>query len=193
MEKFTSKDIEALREYLEKIEALSAQETAGKVTAQEWDEFFSLLRETGTFPAKFAGRIAENEITVHEDIVDGKHQFFPEGIRRKAYYDIADAQRTKRISSLYEEYRVYIEKVIARALQTQGEGEEGKSKSISQLIEEAVSVPEVLDITNLPNLLPTDRRLQFAITPLRNEFAYIMPFDYEQLAFDYDENGEIVI
>ena len=39
MKKFTSKDIEALREYLDKVEALNQEAPAEQVTPEEWIGF----------------------------------------------------------------------------------------------------------------------------------------------------------
>ena len=188
MAQFTSKDIEALREYLVKLEELHKEKPQG-LTPEEWDEFFTLYRETGTFPAKYEGRVEEREIVVNSGIEDGKHVYYPEGKLARGFIDIAEESYDSALLALQTEYDSFIEKVV----KTTPNGEPEKWQDLTELIKHAVSLPEVLDITNLPNLLPTDKRLQYAITPLRNEFAYIMPFDYEQLAFDYDENGEIVI
>ena len=53
--------------------------------------------------------------------------------------------------------------------------------------------PKVLDIRNLPNVVITDKNLQFALTTYRNQHAYVVPIDYEKLNFAYDEKGEVVI
>lgn len=203
MNKFTSKDIEALREYLDKAEALENEEPA-KLTPEEWDEAWEAIQKTGRIPKKYKGRISVNEILVRdgmEPLLDGKgkpllddegnprykHVSFDTPQKRKAYSDTVWEEWNHRRASLDKEYHDSIIKVFGNITK------DDEEKTLKELIEAAVSVPEVLDITNLPNLLPTDKRLQYALTPLRNENAYIMPFDYEQLRFDYDENGEIVI
>lgn len=187
MKKFTSKDIKALREYLDKVEALNQDSPTEQVTPEEWDDFFSILDETGEFPEKYRGRIAEKEEEVFTDTINGKQAPVPDGKKKVIYYDIAYEEINRRFYELQREYRDSILKIFDNP----GNDEDG-GKTLLELIEEAV-MPEVLDITDLPNLLPTDKRLQYAITPLRNEYAYIMPFDYEQLAFDYNESGELTI
>lgn len=188
MKKFTSKDIEALREYLDKVEALNQEAPAEQVTPEEWEDFFSILDETGQFPEKYRGRVGVKEEEVYTDTINGKPAPVPEGKKKTIYYDIAFEDVNSKYYNLQREYHDFIIKIFDRP----GNGEEEGTKTLLEMIEAAV-VPEVLDISNLPNLLPTDKRLQYALTPLRNENAYIMPFDYEQLRFDYDENGEIVI
>ena len=74
MNKFTSKDIEALREYLDKAEALENEEPA-KLTPEEWDEAWEAIQKTGRIPKKYKGRISVNEILVRdgmEPLLDGK-------------------------------------------------------------------------------------------------------------------------
>lgn len=203
MNKITSKDIKALREYLDKAEALENEEPA-KLTPEEWDEAWEEIQKTGRIPKKYKGRISTNEILVRdgmEPLLDGKgepllddegnprykHVMYKTPQKRKAYSDTVWEEWNRRRASLDKEYHDSIIKVFGNIKK------DDEEKTLKELIEAAVSVPEVLDISNLPNLLPTDKRLQYAITPYRNKYAYIMPFDYEQLRFDYDENGEIVI
>lgn len=190
MVKITSKDIEALREYLDKLEKLNQEKPKEQVTAEEWQEFFSILEETSKFPEKYKGRIGEKIEVIYTDIVNGKPAPVPEGKEQIFYYDIALEEVNNRYYALQRQYRDSILKVFKK----EKPGETSGEKSVLDMIREAVeNATEVLDISNLPNLLPTDNRLQYALTPLRNEYAYIMPFDYKQLAFNYDENGEIVI
>ena len=203
MNKITSKDIKALREYLDKMEALENEEPE-KLTPEEWDEAWETIEKTGRIPKKYKGRITEREIEVRdgvEPLFDGngkpllddegnqryRHVMYKKPHKSKAYTDTVWDEWNDRRNSLTKEYHDSIVKVFGNIKK------DDEDKTLKELIEAAVSVPEVLDITNLPNLLPTDQRLQYAITPYRNEYAYILPFDYGQLRFDYDENGEIVI
>ena len=203
MNKITSKDIKALREYLDKAEALENEEPA-KLTPEEWDEAWDAIKKTGRIPKKYKGRITEGEVEVRdgmeplldengEPLLDDegnpryRHVMYKTPQKRKSYSDTVWEEWNHRRASLDKEYHDSIVKVFGNITK------DDEDKTLKELIEAAVSVPEVLDISNLPNLLPTDKRLQYAITPYRNEYAYIMPFDYEQLRFDYDENGEIVI
>lgn len=202
MNDITSKDIKALREYLDRVEALESEEPA-MLTPEEWDEAWKGIQATGRIPKKYAGRIKEREVEVLdgvERILDdnGEPLLDEEGNPRykpivyetpqktKAYFDVVWEEWNRRRASLNEEYHDSIVKVF-------GEIREGdEDKTLLELIK-AASESKVLDITNLPNLLPTDKKLQYAITPYRNEYAYIMPFDYGKLNFAYDEGGEIII
>ena len=203
MNKITSKDIKQLREYLDKLEALE-NNMPPKLTAEEWEDAMQEIKSTGKIPPKYEGRIASNEVEVWDGMEpifdnngnptfdeDGEPRFkfirYNEPKKRITYYDVADEEHNKRYRRLEKIYHDSIIKVFESA----SKDEEGKDKSLKQLIEEVV--PKVLDTSNLLPVLITDKRLQNAMTPLRNEYAYIMPFDYEQLCFDYDENGEIVI
>ena len=84
----TSNDIKAIREYREKLEALQMEKPAEYVTPEEWEDFFSILGETGQFPEKYRGRIAEKEELVYTDTVDGKPTPAPDGVKKKIYYDV---------------------------------------------------------------------------------------------------------
>ena len=86
MVKITSKDIEILREYLDKLEVLEQEKPQNILTAEEWDEIFKSLFAFGEVPDKYKGRVGESEILIHSDIVDGKHQYYTEGLKKKAYY-----------------------------------------------------------------------------------------------------------
>lgn len=199
---FTKDDIKALRDYVDELERLRNETPEGMLTVEEWDEAMQEISRTGKIPAKYEGRIAENEVTVYTDEVNGEWVRFPEGIKKKTYYDIAENAHDQKMARLTTKYHDSIVKAIFNA-----QGDEEGLLSVTDIIrellknpailreleKEAAETPEVMNISNLPNLLPTDKRLQYAMTPLRNDYAYIMPFNYEQLCFDYDENGEIII
>ena len=50
MVKITSKDIEILREYLDKLEVLEQEKPKNILTAEEWDEIFKSLFAFGEVP-----------------------------------------------------------------------------------------------------------------------------------------------
>lgn len=183
MENLKSKDIEALREYLDKLEDLTKEQPQAKITQEEWKDFFSILEQTGKFPAKYKGRIAVKKEKVFTDTVDGIPIAVPEGKEVQIYYDVAFEEVNKKYYTLQRKYRDSIIKVFEQ----DGSGE-GK-KSLVDMIKAAV----VLDTSNLPNALITDERLRYALTTKKNDYAYIVPFDYGQLSFEYNEEGEIVV
>lgn len=203
--KLTMKDIEALREYLAKLEELEKKKPEGLLTPEEWNEALSALQRTGKIPEKFQGRIGENEVEGREGVElvfddEGKlvldsngepcyrHVFYAEPKRRKAYYDIAAEKRQEELRRLKQLYKKPIEKVLkTRSL-------DDDRKSLREMIEAAVSaVPEVLDVTGLPNVVLTSEPFQYALTTYKNENAYIMPFNFKDLHLEYDEDGVIRI
>ena len=215
MERFTSEDIKALREYLDKLEALNQETPPEKLSHEEWEEALTAIHETGKIPERFVGRIGENEVEVNDGIEmiyddngnpvlneNGepryKHVFYDKPHKSKGYYDIAQEAYYKRLHDINKAYEKTVDKVIFASFEDrkkQGKEHNPKGECIEDLVRAVIeaNTAEVLDITNLPNLLPTDERFQYAITPLRNEYAYILPFNYEQLEFSYNEDGEIII
>ena len=141
MDKITSKDIEAIREYRDKLEALNRETPPAKLTPEEWDEAMEEITRTGKIPAKYNGRIAENEVTVYSDIVDGKHKQFPEGIRKKAYYDVADEAHNAKYSRLEKEYH----DSIIKALQAYFERTKDKKTDETQGTGIAAIITELLE------------------------------------------------
>ena len=63
---FTNDDIKALREYVDSLEAIAQEEPQDKLTPEEWDEAMKEIHRTGKIPAKYAGRIGENEVEVRD-------------------------------------------------------------------------------------------------------------------------------
>ena len=61
---FTKDDIKALRDYVDELERLRNETPEGMLTVEEWDEAMQEISRTGKIPAKYEGRIAENEVTV---------------------------------------------------------------------------------------------------------------------------------
>lgn len=138
--KITSKDIEALREYLDKVEALNQEEPPAAILTQaEWDEAMTAIKKTGKIPAKYRGRIAEHEAVVHSDIVDGKHKYFPEGIKKKLYYDVAEEARNAKYSNLHKEYQ----DIIIKAFMNFPSMEDGKAIGVIDLISRLLEDPEI--------------------------------------------------
>lgn len=149
MVKITSKDIEILREYLDKLEVLEQEKPQNILTAEEWDEIFKSLFAFGEVPDKYKGRVGESEILIHSDIVDGKHQYYPEGIKKKAYYDIVEEEYNQRITMLNNEYhdiirkalQFYIQNLEEKPEQTENQAEEWQTTS--NIIAEILENPEV--------------------------------------------------
>ena len=149
MVKITSKDIEILREYLDKLEVLEQEKPQNILTAEEWDEIFKSLFAFGEVPDKYKGRVGESEILIHSDIVDGKHQYYTEGIKKKAYYDIVEEEYNQRITLLNNEYhdiirkalQFYIQNLEEKPEQTENQAEEWQTTS--NIIAEILENPEV--------------------------------------------------
>lgn len=140
----TSKDIEAIREYREKLEALDKEAPPAKLTPEEWDEAMKEITRTGKIPAKYKGRIAENEVTVYSDIVDGKHKHFPEGIKKKAYYDIAEEAHNAKYSRLEKEYHDSIIKALQAYFErTKDKEQDPRGTGIAAIITELLEDPVI--------------------------------------------------
>lgn len=141
----TSKDIEAIREYRDKLEALHLEEPAEQVTQEEWEDFFSILDETGQFPEKYRGRIAEKEELVYTDTINGKPTPTPEGVKKKLYYDVAFEEVNKKYYELQREYHDSIIKALQTHLEkmntTGKEGQETQAAGIVEIITELLEDP----------------------------------------------------
>ena len=195
MDKITSKDIEALREFLEELEKLHKEEPAEKVTQEEWNDFFAILEATGHFPEKYRGRIAEKEEIVYTETVNGKPTPTPEGKKKLLYYDVAFKDVNARYYELQRKYQKFIVKALQAHIANESKNlAEGQTLDVTEILASIIENQKaVLDVSGLPNASITDKRLQFALTPFKNENAYIMPFEWEQLKFGFDENGELII
>lgn len=126
---FTNEDIKALREYVDSLDALTREEPQGKLTPEEWDEAMKEIHRTGKIPAKYAGRIGENEIEVRDGLervldengepilnINGepryKHVVYDKPKKQKAYYDIAEEAHNAKISRLQKQYHDVMVKAI---------------------------------------------------------------------------------
>lgn len=145
-ENLHSEDIKAIREYREKLEALHLEEPAEKVKPEEWDDFFSILKETGQFPEKYRGRIGEKEELVYTETRDGKPVPTPEGKKKKIYYDIAFEEVN---AKYYELQREYHESILKALLSFYNRIKESESPNLNETIE----IAEILkEITEDPNI-----------------------------------------
>lgn len=158
MDKITSKDIEAIREYRDKLEALNRETPPAKLTPEEWDEAMQEIHRTGKIPAKYEGRIGENEIEVRdgvermlddngEPLLDEngeprfKHVVYSTPKKKKAYYDIADEAHNAKYSRLEKEYH----DSIIKALQTYFERTKDKKTDEAQGAGIAAIITELLE------------------------------------------------
>lgn len=134
--KITSKDIEAIKEYRDKLEALKAP--AVTVTPEEWNDFFAILYSTKKFPEKYRGRIAYKEEPVHTECKDGVPTPSPEG---KEYYDIALEMYNAELNALQTEYHDAIIKALKKY--SSGHPGEGKTGEIVEIITEILEDPAI--------------------------------------------------
>lgn len=141
MDKITSKDILAIREYRDKLEALHQEEPVKQVTPEEWDDFFSILDETGKFPEKYRGRIAEKEELVFTETKNGKPAPVPNGKNQHLYYDIAFEEVNRKYYELQREYH----EAIIKALQSYFSSNPGEDKAagIAEIITELLEDPVI--------------------------------------------------
>lgn len=144
----------------------------GMLSKDEWNEAIRIIEQTGKIPDKYAGRITEVTTSEGYRITKGNPAAGePYGETEKVYYDTAvlDALRA---------HAAEIDRLCAEVLKAEKEDN---------------PAPEVLDITNLPNLIPTSETLQYALSGKLNDHAYIMPFDLESLQLKPDENGQFFL
>ena len=146
MERFTSEDIKALREYLDRLEELNNNPPPDALTPEEWEEALAAIRETGKIPTKFAGRIGENEIISNNEIVDGKMTYIPEGVKKKTYYDIALTAYEHKFSELWDEYQEAINKAMWASFEDHKTESSAKSEGerLEDFIRRVVSNPVLM-------------------------------------------------
>lgn len=144
MDKFTSEEIKGLREYLDKLEALKQEEPPERLTPEEWDEAMNAIQATGKIPAKYAGRIGESEITVQSEIVNGKHVYRPEGVTKRAYYDIAQEAYNRKFVELGEEYQKPVEKAILSSLAEAQAERNPRGERVEDIVKRILANPEIL-------------------------------------------------
>ena len=137
--RFTKDDIKALRDYVDELERLRNETPEGMLTVEEWNEAMKEISQTGKIPAKYEGRIAENEVTVYSDEVNGVYKQFPEGVKKKAYSDIAEAAYDAKFAKLTAKYHDAIVKAIINA-----PGDEEGLLSVTDIIRELLKNPAIL-------------------------------------------------
>lgn len=142
MKDITSKDIKAIREYREKFNALTKNPPAERVTPEEWDDFFSILAETGKFPEKYRGRIGESEEVVYNvDLHETPNAVTVEG-KQKGYYDIAFEEENARFYELSQEYHEAIIKALQTYFDNQNKGD-SEPQQVIDIIAELLEDPEI--------------------------------------------------
>lgn len=137
--RFTKDDIKALRDYVDELEALRNEVPEGALTHEEWNEAMKEISQTGKIPAKYKGRLAENEVTVYTDQVNGEWVRFPEGIKKKTYYDIAENAHDQKMARLTTKYHDAIVKAIINA-----PADEEGLLSVTDIIRELLKNPAIL-------------------------------------------------
>lgn len=141
MGKITTKDIEAIKAFREKLDALHAEEPATTVKPEEWKDFFDTLDDEGTIPERYRGRIGKKKELVYTDTINGKPVSIPEGKEKTIYYDIAYEEVNKKFYDLQREYH----KTILNALEAYftGNMEKGASVKIPDILAEILEDPEI--------------------------------------------------
>lgn len=144
------KDIKAIREYLDKAEALE-KNIPQRLTSEEWDEAFEEIMKTGKIPPKYKKRITESEsevLTGLEKVIDedgnpvlnedGTTKFriiqYETPQKKIIYSDTVWEEWSNRRRSLDKEYQ----EPIAKALQAyfaNNSDEENKGKWASNIVE----------------------------------------------------------
>lgn len=159
-------DILALKEYAESMKSISDEVASlGRVTPEEWDDFFSILKETGKFPEKYRGRIGESDIFNLEisslkdikeldNIPEEKAQEIFCNVReeevKKAYYDIYDEEYNKKIHDLNNRFSKVIRKLFHHLLSIQyhysNNSDSNNSNDILDIINNLLEDPKIKKI-----------------------------------------------
>ncbi len=124
--RFTKEDIQALKNYLDELEALQSEPVKGMLTAEEWNDAMNEISLTGKIPKRYEGRIAETETANIREA----------GI---SYYDIAENDHDKKISRLTAKYHDSLVKAI---LNDPWEG--GGFRSVTDIIREFIEDPAII-------------------------------------------------
>lgn len=111
----TAADTALLNEYLQAMDEI-AQREPERLPAETWDKVWPHIQATGEVPAEYRNRIGVNDITVHSDIVDGKHRYIPEGKATKGYYDIVWERWNAERGQIESKYHDVIIKALRYAL-----------------------------------------------------------------------------
>ena len=163
MIEITSKDIEALKEYLAKLETLRQEKPKNILTAEEWDEIFKSLFAFGRIPDKYKMRVKEMEIeekTGLEKVLDDsgnpvldengeprfRHVVYDTPIKRKAYYDVVEEEHDQKITTLNKKYHDIVKKALLFYIQSfeeKPETTEKQASNIEEIIEEILEKPEI--------------------------------------------------
>lgn len=133
MERFTSEDIKALREYLDKLEALNQEDPPERLTPEEWDEALTAIEQTGKIPAKFAGRIGVKKTTQPDT-----------GKEITAYYDLAMEEYNRRFVELRNGYMKPVEKVIISSLSEPQDESKPQGEHLEDIIRRIIEDPALL-------------------------------------------------
>lgn len=146
MEKFTSKDLEEIREYRDKLKTLTQEEPKGKLTAEEWDEAMQEIHKTGRIPSKYEGRIQENETIVYSEIVKGKHKAIPEGKKVKTYIDVVANNYDIEYGRLNTRYHDLILRILGAYFANkdiEGAEKEALNKGMLEVLSDILEDPEI--------------------------------------------------
>ena len=107
----TASDIISLQEYLDKMEKLGKREPP-MLSGEFWDKFFEDTKGKDEIPPEYQDKVCLQEVVVHSDIVNGKHQYYPEGITKKAYCDIVWEKWNSERAELEKQYREIVLKAL---------------------------------------------------------------------------------
>jgi len=149
----TKKDMADLQAYQAAIRELSSREPP-RLTGEEWDEAMAAIWATGEIPEKYRGRIGENVVTVHDDIIDGKYTHIPEGVQKNTLYDIVWERWSAEARAVNQRYNDVIVKAlsVAMAKELTAEGPTKISDIIDKLLTDPVPTSQLLLQRYLPML-----------------------------------------
>lgn len=145
----TPADIALLQEYLAAIEEIGKREPQ-QLPAEIWDKVWPEIQATGQVPAEYRDRIGVNDLTVYDEIKDGKYHRIPEGKATKGYYDIEwerwNAERGKIESKYHDAIVKALRVILAKGIQ---DGSDDEKQSLIELLQQIIedskgSLPAVI-------------------------------------------------
>ena len=128
-----------LQEYLKAIEEINQREPE-QLPAEIWDKVWPEIQATGKVPAEYADRIGVNDLTVYDEIKDGKYRRIPEGKTTKGYYDIVWERWNSERGKIEHKYHDAIVKalrvILAKGMQT---GDDKDKQTIIELLQQLIA------------------------------------------------------
>lgn len=130
-------DIALLQEYLAAMEDISSREPP-HLSIETWDIIMAAVQETGEIPAEYRDRVGVSELTVTDEVKNGKYHHTPDGKVTKGYYDINLERWNAESSQIENKYHDIIIKALKFVLLRGIDGDNGEEKTIIELLQQII-------------------------------------------------------